>query len=78
MTNRLSLCGQLALAEPADHRRRYEVFHLRGAIYADPHSVGLGQHRFRVEWSTAIPLVNSDTSLLNTVMRIGLQDVSLA
>jgi len=51
----------LAKATAADRREVCDVLQIRGRVYFDPDGVLIGRkHRFRIEWSESIPLLDSD------------------
>ena len=59
----------IAHATDADKRRLYDILRLHGTVHTDPEGIRLGQrHRYRIDWTAAIPLRDSDQDFLKTVL----------
>lgn len=59
----------LANATDADRQRVYALLHVRGRVMSDPAGVKLAlKHRFRIEWKTAIGVLENITCSLDPVM----------
>jgi hypothetical protein len=60
----------LAGANDADRRRLYEMLSVRGVVHLDPDGVLLGhKHRYRVEWTAAVPLLHTSSRFRNPVIQ---------
>ena len=57
-------------ATTADRRRLYELLNVRGVVTVDPEGVLIGRkHRFRIDWTAAIPLRHSGSRLRNPLIQ---------
>ncbi|CAN5298334.1 recombinase family protein [soil metagenome] len=57
-------------ATDADRRALYDLLGIRGVVFIDPDGVKMGRkHRYRVEWSAAIPLLHASSRFKKPVMQ---------